>query len=66
MVYLQIRNGNKTNKMNGYKIQSHNDLWIRNWSCDTFVRQNFAPIDVNLVFDNHIFSQNGHILHTNL
>lgn len=47
-----------------YSAQSHNDLWLSDGSSNAFVGQHLAPIDVQLVLDNHVFSQHCVVFHS--
>lgn len=44
----------------------HDDARLRHRVCDRLVGQNVRAIDVKLVADDHILTQNGHILHPHL
>lgn len=45
------------------RIFSHDNLRFRHTACDGLVRQNLAPVYVDLVLDDDVFPQDGAILH---
>lgn len=57
---------NKTKQVMLVNSSSHDDLWFRDRVRYGFVRKNFPAIDVNLIFDNDVFAQNGDIFQSDL
>ena len=44
----------------------HDDLWFWHRIRDRLVRQNLTPVDVELILDDDILPQDGHVFHANL
>ena len=47
-------------------ICSHDDLRVSHRGCNGFVWEYTCSIDVQFIFNDHVFSKHRHILHTNL
>ncbi len=46
--------------------KSHDDLRLRHRGPDGLVREDLAPVDVQLVLDRDVLAQHGHVLHADL
>ena len=45
---------------------SHDYLWLRDRIRYGFMRKNFTTVDVDLIFDDDVFTQNGYIFQSYL